>query len=525
MSLVDVFARWMGLNEDSFSNGRRVGVRDALGVPPAWYAHNKLTGDFGRLPIDVKRKVGEGSINDIEHDGYYLLREQPNKIQAPTTFKEQILSHALMKGNGRAAIIRTSRGISELIPMMPDATWTIIYEGEKYHITKPENQSKRDLFDTFDTDKNGYLIFHDSDVLHLTGFSWDGVEGLGLLDIANATFATGHEETRFKLNQLRRGFRGKLFLEAPPAAFRKAEDAKEFIDDFNKIEAGSENSAKAGLLREGIKANAVSMNNNDAQFAALQKLTRQEVGMLFGLEGMPGDGDSVSYNSLEQKQLAYLQCLDHWLVKFEEQCDIKLRTPRERRSGEVYFKFNAAALYRTDLRTTMESFSRAIASRIMNPNECRAKLDLNPYDGGNEFINPAISTPTGEQSADEVDDIPEDEQEGEQEDSQDSRNDRAVEQMLRDLIKTEGNNAINASKKAQFVAWIGKNYPKWQNKLADKIEAIGLDRDLARIHCEKSTEILASLAAKHGGNSLQKAVETEVKSWENRVFELKGAQK
>jgi hypothetical protein len=369
------------------------------------------------------------------------------------------------------------------------------------------------------------LIFHDSDVLHLTGFSWDGVEGLGLLDIANATFATGYEETRFKLNQLRQGFRGKLFLEAPPAAFRKAEDAKEFIDDFNKIEAGSENSAKAGLLREGIKANAVSMNNNDAQFAALQKLTRQEVGMLFGLEGMPGDGDSVSYNSLEQKQLAYLQCLDHWLVKFEEQCDIKLRTPRERRSGEVYFKFNAAALYRTDLRTTMESFSKAIASRIMNPNECRAKLDLNPYDGGDEFINPAISTPTGEQSVDEVEDSPEDEQDDEQEDSQDSRNDRAVEQMLRDLIKTEGNNAINASKKAQFVAWIGKNYPRWQNKLADKIEAIGLDRDLARIHCEKSTEILAGLAAKHGGNSLQKAVETEVKSWENRVFDLKGAQK
>ncbi len=142
MSLISVFARWMGIDDDSFSSGRKVGLRDALGVPPAWYAHNKLTGDFGRLPIDVKRKVGEGSLNDTEHDGYYLLREQPNKIQAPTTFKEQILSHALMKGNGRAAIIRTSRGISELIPMMPDATWTIIHEGEKYHITKPEEASQ-----------------------------------------------------------------------------------------------------------------------------------------------------------------------------------------------------------------------------------------------------------------------------------------------------------------------------------------------------------------------------------------------
>jgi HK97 family phage portal protein len=524
MSLFSVFARWMGLDDDSYLSGRRVGVNEALGVPPAWYAHNKLTGDFGRIPVDVKRVVGQGSINDTLHVGYQLLREQPNKIQAPSTFKEQFLSHALLKGNGRAAIIRNARTITELIPMMPDATWTIIHEGEKYHITKPDNQSKKNLFDAYDADANGYLVFHDDDVLHVPGFSFDGVEGIGLLDVANKTFATGSEEVNFKLNQLKRGFRGKLFLEAPTGALRKTEDAKEFIDEFNKTEAGSDNAAKAGLLREGIKANAVSMNNNDAQFAALQKLTRQEVGMLFGLEAMPGDGESSSYSTREQSQLAYLQCLDHWLVKFEEQCDMKLRTRREKNSREVYFKCNPAALYRTDLATTMESFSKAIASRIMNPNECRAKLDLNPYVGGDEFINPAISTATGEQSPDEAEDTLEDDQEDSQEDTQEqARNDRAVEQMLRGLIRTEGNNAINASKKAQFVAWIGKKYPQWENKLADKIEAIGLDRDLARLHCEKSTQILATLAAQYGGESLQKAVETEVKTWENRLFELKGA--
>jgi HK97 family phage portal protein len=518
MSLMTALLQWMGLSEDQFSNGRKVGVREALGVPPAWYAHNKLTGDFGRLPIDVKRREGDGAVNDTEHPGYILLREEPNKVQAPTTFKEQMLSHALMRGNGRAAIIRKSDRPVELIPMLPENTWTIIYNGKKWHVTQPEDQTKKDLFDGFDTDKNGYLIFPDADVLHLPGFSYDGVEGIGLLDIANITFSTGVEQTKFTNTQLRRGFRGKLFLEAPAGAFRKAEDAKEFIDAFNKVEAGAENSAKAGLLREGVKANAVSMSNNDAQFAELQRFTRQDIGMLFGLEGMPGDGESTSYNSLEQKNLAYMQALDRWLVKFEEQCDMKLRTPQEKQTGEVYFKFNAAALYRTDLRTTMESFSKAIASRIMNPNECRAKLDLNPYVGGDEFINPAISEATGEQSVDEVEDTPEDDVEDATEDAQ---NAMAVEQMLRDLIKTEGNNAINASGKAQFVAWIGKNYPKWQAKLADKIEAIGLDRDLARIHCEKSTLILAELAAKNGGESLKKAVENEVKTWENRVFDLK----
>lgn len=520
--ILERFISWAGFNWDVSS--KRVSVKDTLGIPPAWYAHNKLVGDFGRLPIDVKRVEGEGAVSDLEHDGYRLLREQPNAIQAPTTFKEMMLSHALLNGNGRAAIVRSRGGISEIIPMLPEKTWTLIYEGEKWHVYKPDDQSKKELFDTWDTDKNGYLVFNDADVLHLPGFSYDGVDGLGLLDLANLTLGTSLEAIRFQNQQTRKGFRGKLLLEAPVGAFRRQEDAKDFIDAFNSTESGSENAGKAGLLREGIKANAVSMSNNDAQFVELQKFNRQDIGMLFGLEGMPGDGESTSYNSLEQKQLAYLAALDRWLVKFEEQCDMKLRTFQEKRQRAVYFKFNRGALLRTDLATTFEAFSKAIQNRIMNPNECRAKLDLNPYLGGDEFINPAIQQSTGEASPDEIEDTPEDDAEDASEDSQ-AMNNRAAEQMLRDLIKTEGNNAINAAGKAQFVAWIGKNYAKWQSKLADKIEAIGLDRDLARIHCEESTQKLAELAAKYGQKDLQNAVENEVKSWGNRVFNLLGGVK
>lgn len=524
-SMLDRFISWAGFNWDV--SLKRVSVNDTLGIPPAWYAHNKLVGDFGRLPIDVKRVQGEGSVNDLEHDGYRLLREEPNKIQAPTTFKEMLLSHALLNGNGRAAIVRTRNGISEIIPMLPDKTWTVIYKGKKWHVYKPEDQGKKELFDVWDTDENGYLVFNDADVLHLPGFSYDGVEGLGLLDLAQLTLGTSVEAIRFQNTQTRKGFRGKLLLEAPPAMFRRQEDAKDFIDAFNATEAGSENAGKAGLLRDGIKANAISMSNNDAQFVELQKFNRQDIGMLFGLEGMPGDGDSTSYNSLEQKQLAYLAALDRWLVKFEEQCDTKLRTFQEKRKRATYFKFNRGALLRTDLMTTAEAMSKFIQNRIMNPNECRAKLDMNPYTGGDEFINPAIQT-TAEQSPDEVEDTPEDDAEDEAEGESDSSqnvNNRAAEQMLRDLIKTEGNNAINAAGKAGFVAWISRNYGKWESKIADKIEAIGLDRDLARVHCQESTQILAGLAAKNGQKDLKNAVETEVKTWGNRVFNLLGGAK
>jgi len=60
-------AKWMGLSEDSYRDSY-VGFKEAMGLPPAWYAHNKIVGDFGQLPIDVKRRVGEGAVNDLKHD-------------------------------------------------------------------------------------------------------------------------------------------------------------------------------------------------------------------------------------------------------------------------------------------------------------------------------------------------------------------------------------------------------------------------------------------------------------------------
>lgn len=522
MDMLSRLIQWAGFGWDV--NPTKVGIKDAMGIPPAFFAHNKLTGDFARLPIDVKKVVGDGAENDLKHDGYRLLRKQPNKIQSPTIFKQQLLSHAIMRGNGRAAIIRSGNGIDELIPMMPEQTWTVIHEGEKYHAYKPEDQSKTELFNGRDSNGDGYLVFHDSNVLHISGFSWNGVDGLGLLDLANLVFGTSKEAIKFQNQQIAKGFRGKLFLEAPQQMFRKDEDAKKFIDAFNAAEAGSENAGKAGLLREGVKANAVSMSNSDAQFVDLQKFNRADIGMLFGLEGMPGDGETDSYNSREQTQIAYLQCLDRWLVQFEEQCDMKLLTPTEIRLNKAYFKFNTGAILRTALKETIDAFSVAVSSRIMNPNECRSKLDLNPYDGGDEFINPNI-----QQSGDNASASSHDTQSGTsdsqpQDSHKQTQNNMAVEQMLRGLIRTEGNNAINASGKTQFVAWIGKNYPRWEAKLAESLESIGLDRDLARMHCEKSTQILAGLAAKYGGDSLKKAVETEVKTWESRLFSLKGLQ-
>ena len=152
---------------------------------------------------------------------------------------------------------------------------------------------------------------------------------------------------------------------------------------------------KVGLLRNGVKANVLQMSNRDAQFVDQMIFQRQEAALWLMLESILGDDTSQSYNTEEQKSLAYLKhCLANWLTRWEQECEYKLLSPREFESDEYYMKFNTGALLRTDSQTTASIGSTYIASRVYNPNEWREKLDENPYEGGDDYENPNV-TPGG----------------------------------------------------------------------------------------------------------------------------------
>jgi hypothetical protein len=137
----------------------------------------------------------------------------------------------------------------------------------------------------------------------------------------------------------------------------------------------------------------MAMNNQDAQFLQSRAFSRQDVALIFLLESIMGDDSSVSYNSLEQKHLAYLSnCLMRWLVKWEEEANAKLLTRSEMNTH--YHKFNVASLLRADTKTTFDTLALGISSTILTRNEARMKLDMNTVEGGDDFQNPNI-TPGG----------------------------------------------------------------------------------------------------------------------------------
>jgi HK97 family phage portal protein len=479
---------------------------------------DKISSHIGQLPLNLHKITRDRNEKDIKHAGYRLLRIRPNAYQTPYQFKRQLMYHALLWGNARSYIWRSPFGV-ELIPLMPDRCDTFMAEGEKVHIYLVNRDERLELADDIqrriqeakrDNRKPDVIVLPDSEVVHWHGLGFDGIKGKSVIEMARTSFANGLGQVNIQRNQQKKGYAGGLMLQAPPGAFRRKEDAEEFLEYFRKHNTG-ENGEVVGMLREGITANVMAMKNTDAQFIETVKAGKEDVMLWFSMPTMPGDSDSVSYNSLEQKNLTYrIDCLGPWMTQIEEECEAKLLTEAEVRNG-YYFKFNDGAILRTDKQTTSQVASTLIAARVINPNEAREWFDMNPYEGGETFENPAVSPGTpGTQEESDSEEIDPPAMEGTQ--------NSAVLNTLTHMIGVESRRVIDSCKSPNFVDKIDRFYTKWVQTLADKLESIGLDRDLATEHCHESKDQLMSAAdSVTTKEDLAKVVTALVADWTSRA--------
>lgn len=480
----------------------------ALSYAPIWYGVNKIAGHIAQLPIGVFEKKDKRAERDRDHNVHKLMR-RPNAYQSSIIFREQIAIHSLLEGNGRAAIVRRGNRVMELIPLDPNRTVTGMISGMKLHGTRPVADDRLRLFfpnyNPKDTSEEGFILLEDDDVLHIPGLSYNGVDGIALRKVAQRNIgASIHAEQRLA-KQMEQGFSGNLMLEVPNNVFRNQKEAEEFLEHFEKRHNSPDKAGKPGMLREGIKANLLSTTNKDAEMIENRRFQRQDAALYLGLESILGDDSSVSYNSLEQKNLAYLMnTLNRWLKRWEEEMEYKLLPTRQFNDETHFIRFNTAALLKSDFKTAIEALSLAVSGTIFSPNEAREKLDMNPYPGGDVFRNPA---PGGAPSTDQP---------------KEPKPEKATQAHISHLIGVEANRVKDGAKKAEnFLQWMDNFYSKnWLPNFADNLEAVGMDRDAATVHCEESKRRLLEVCDFSTPTNLAENVAKCVSNWKARANQI-----
>ncbi len=470
-------AKWLVDLFNVGKNGVKVNADTMLQTAPFWYGINRISGNVGTLPLNTKRDLDPGAENAKDHIAWRLLRKRPNAYQTPFVFKQTETARAICWGNSRS-YIHIDGDRSELLPLRPDATLTAMVDGEKWHCTKP-NASDRigsvsQLIDEMKDSPNDTILLPDNDVLHILGFG-DGVCGYSLFQIARTSLEVSLGGDKRAAKQMNRGFTGDVILEAPADSqvFRDAKKAEEFVKDFKGKHNADGDGDNIVLLRGGVKANVLPMSNRDAEFIEQRKFQRQEAALWLMLESILGDDTSVSYNSEEQKQLAYLKnCLSNWLVRWEEECAFKLLSNKEFYTGSHFIKFNVASLLRTDMATTMETLGKGITHTIYSPNEARIKLDENPYDGGDVYQNPAITPGQSQQ-------VPDDEPAA------------ALTAEINKLLAIESKQVNTRLNRGDTFESIKTWYAGWEKTLVRAVEKFGGKTSAAKTHCDANLNYLS----------------------------------
>lgn len=351
---------------------------------------NILSRVTGMLPCHMMESSGDK--RNIAKDFYLypLLHDMPNNWMTSSDFWGMSMVHQLMRGNFFAfknTGLDPKGKTRELIPLAPGRVQKVIQAANYelfYEVLLPDENSTDVTYDGY-SQPTGTItkIFPASQIFHLRGLTVNGVVGLNPIQYVRESIGLSLAAEEFGARYFGQGIHPGIIVEHP----QKLKDPKTFRESFQEVYAGLGQTHQALILEEGMKANKISIDPKDAQFLELRKFQKNEIVDIFF--GMPltvmNSGDNVpTYASAEQFSIGFvIYALLPWLVSIEKAIYRDLLSPEERKT--YYAKFQARGLQRGSFSEQMTAFQIAINTEIMNPNECRELLDLNPYSGGEAY--------------------------------------------------------------------------------------------------------------------------------------------
>lgn len=166
------------------------------------------------------------------------------------------------------------------------------------------------------------------------------------------------------------------------AAVRKVRDA------WRATHEGEDAGGRTAILFDGASFQPFTFASTDAQFLENRTFQILEIARAFRVPpSMLFELDRATWSNTEQLGREFLTyTLEPWLKALEGALRRALFLPEDRPRFRV--RLDRDDLTRANLATRATAINSLIASRVLNPNEGRAWLDLPPYAGGEQYANP-----------------------------------------------------------------------------------------------------------------------------------------
>jgi HK97 family phage portal protein len=305
--------------------------------------------------------------------------QEPNDWQNGLEFREMLQVGIILKGNGYAIIKRDGRGKPvALYPWNPDRVLVWSAETGKifYRFTAHDVHEQALLRDlSLQSVGSGQLIPAD-DVLHIRGFSLNGLLGMSRITMAREAIALGLSQEQQAARWMGNGARPSGMLTTD--AKLSTEAAKRLEADFKANASGLNNSGKVLVGEQGLKFQPFSMTSSDLEFIASRQFQLQDVARVFRIPPhMIGELSRSTNNNIAQMAQEYI---NFTLTGYTNRWRAKLSSTFGLRKENLSVEFDYRDLTTADLTSQINNLRVAIMSGFGTPNEARITLGWEPSD-------------------------------------------------------------------------------------------------------------------------------------------------
>ncbi|QBY56142.1 phage portal protein [Cupriavidus oxalaticus] len=356
-------------------SGQYVSPDSALRVTAVYAATRIIAESMASLPISVYQKSGGKRSPVHQHNLVGLLHDAANPNNTAFEFVEMGQAHLSLRGNAYSFIEGNGKGeIEGLYPQHPDKV-SVRYD-----------ESSR----LFVYDIDGERNIPARQVLHIRGFSLDGLVGLSPIALARETIGLALAAEELGNEAFAEGF-------VPPVVLEVTEKAgKDQRDTYRKQWTELTRDRRAGppVISGGTKLHTLRVSMSDLQFLESRRFSIAEIARLFRVPPhMLADLEKATFSNIEHLSLEFVKfTLAPWIKRWEQRMNLTLFSSLERDKG-LYVKFNVDALLRGDIKSRYEAYKIGLENRILNANNCREMEDMDGYEGGDEFWAPLNMAP------------------------------------------------------------------------------------------------------------------------------------
>lgn len=332
----------------------------AMTVATVYACVSVVAQDVANLPWHGFRRTGGSQAEVADIDA--LLSRRVNDEMGARTFREALLSHAMLWGNGYAEIERNRNnravGLHLITPDRVEPKRTpagvLYYEVSPAEVGPLIEMSPRDIF-------------------HIRGLSWDGVRGYSRVWLAARTLGINLALDTTAASFFGNGANPGAVIEI--AGKLSPEGKETLLEQFRRRFVGPRRSGSPLLLDAGMKLTPLTMPFAEAQFLESRNFSVEEICRWFGVP--PHKVAHLvrsTFSNIEHQGIDYVAtAIRPWVRRLEEEADLKL-TP----GTQVEFtKLNLNGLLRGDAPTRAQFYREMRNMGALSVNEIRALEDMN----------------------------------------------------------------------------------------------------------------------------------------------------